>query len=63
VFTRIKATVTDIGGMITHAAIVSREYGIPAVTGTGIGSSVVKTGYLIRVDGNNGTVTILKRTA
>lgn len=63
VFTRIKATITDIGGMITHAAIVSREYGIPAVTGTGIGSSVVKTGDLIRVDGNNGTVAILKRAA
>ena len=35
IFGRIKATVTDIGGMMSHAAIVCREYGLPAVTGTG----------------------------
>ena len=35
-FGKIKATVTDIGGMMSHAAIVCREYGLPAVTGTGM---------------------------
>jgi pyruvate,water dikinase len=42
-----------------HAAIVSREYGLPAVVGTGFGTSTIKTGQMIRVDGNAGTVTIL----
>ena len=37
VFARIGAAVTDIGGMMSHAAIVCREYGLPAVTGTGLG--------------------------
>ena len=61
VFTKIKATVTDIGGLTSHAAIVSREYGLPAVTGTGIATQVIKTGDIIRVDGDRGVVTIIKR--
>lgn len=59
VFGKIQATVTDIGGMMSHAAIVCREYGLPAVTGTGNGSSRIETGQRIRVDGNTGQVTIL----
>ena len=61
VFTKIKAAVTDIGGLTCHAAIVSREYGLPAVTGTGVATSVISTGDTIRVDGDTGIVTILKR--
>lgn len=61
VFTKIKAAVTDIGGLTCHASIVSREYGLPSVTGTGIATSVIKTGDTIRVDGDTGVVTILKR--
>lgn len=60
VFGKIRATVTDIGGMMSHAAIVCREYGLPAVTGTGNGSTTIKTGDLIRVDGNTGRVEILE---
>ena len=37
IFSKIAATVTDIGGIMSHAAIVSREYGLPAVVGTGHG--------------------------
>jgi pyruvate,water dikinase len=59
VFGRIRGAVSDIGGIMCHAAIVSREYGLPAVVGTGFGTSSIKTGQLIRVDGNAGTVTIL----
>lgn len=59
VFPRIRATVTDIGGMMSHAAIVCREYGLPAVVGTGFGTKTVKTGQRLRVDGNAGTVAIL----
>lgn len=59
VFGRIKAAVSDIGGIMCHAAIVSREYGLPAVVGTGFGTQTIKSGMLIRVDGNTGKVTIL----
>jgi pyruvate,water dikinase len=59
VFGKIKATVTDIGGMMSHAAIVCREYGLPAVTGTGSASTKIKTGMTIRVDGSNGKVEII----
>jgi pyruvate,water dikinase len=60
IFGKVQATVTDIGGMMSHAAIVCREYGMPAVTGTGTASSRIRTGQLIRVDGNTGTVTVLE---
>lgn len=59
VFGKIQAAVTDIGGMMSHAAIVCREYGLPAVTGTGKASAKINTGMHIRVDGNEGTITIL----
>jgi pyruvate,water dikinase len=59
IFGKIGATVTDVGGMMAHAAIVCREYGLPAVTGTAFGTKTIKTGQRIRVDGNQGTVTIL----
>ncbi|MEE8391771.1 MAG: PEP-utilizing enzyme, partial [Anaerolineae bacterium] len=63
VFSKIKATVTDIGGITSHAAIVCREYGLPAVTGTGTATSVIKTGDTIRVDGDTGVVTIIERAS
>ncbi len=59
IFSKIQATVTDIGGMMSHAAIVCREYGLPAVTATAFGTKRIQTGRRIRVDGSNGTVTIL----
>jgi pyruvate,water dikinase len=61
VFTQIKAAVTDIGGLTSHAAIVCREYGVPSVTGTGIATSIIKTGDTLKVDGDTGVVTIVKR--
>ena len=60
VYSYIAPTVTDVGGMMAHAAIVCREYGLPAVTGTAFGTKTIKTGQRIRVDGNQGTVTILE---
>lgn len=59
VFNKIAAVVTDIGGMMSHAAIVCREYGLPAVTGTGFATTKLKTGQRVRVDGGAGTVTVL----
>ncbi|VFA90646.1 Chondramide synthase cmdD [Nocardia farcinica] len=60
IFGKITATVTDIGGMMSHAAIVCREYGLPAVTGTGSASTLIRTGQRVRVDGNTGRVDILE---
>ncbi len=60
VFSKIKAAVTDIGGITSHAAIVCREYGVPSVTGTGTATQTIKTGDMIRVDGDRGVVTILQ---
>lgn len=59
VFGRIAAAVTDIGGMMSHAAIVCREYGLPAVTGVGSATTTIRTGQRLRVDGNTGTVSVL----
>jgi pyruvate,water dikinase len=59
IFSRIIATVTDIGGVMSHTAIVCREYGLPAVVGTGRATERIKTGDRIRVDGTAGTVTLL----
>jgi len=61
IFSKIKATVTDVGGVMSHAAIVCREYGLPAVVGTGRATAEIKTGQMIRVDGTSGLVTILDR--
>ncbi len=61
VFSKIRAAVTDIGGITSHAAIVCREYGVPSVTGTGTATQVIKTGDWIKVDGDRGVVNILKR--
>jgi phosphohistidine swiveling domain-containing protein len=59
IFSKITATVTDVGGVMSHAAIVAREYGLPAVVGTGRATSQIRTGQKIRVDGGAGTVTLL----
>jgi len=61
VFAKIRGAVTDIGGLTSHAAIVCREYGVPAVTGTGISTTAIKTGDIIRVDGDTGVVTVVQR--
>jgi pyruvate,water dikinase len=60
IFPKIRAAVTDIGGVMSHAAIVCREYALPAVVGTGRATSQIATGQQIRVDGTAGTVTILE---
>ncbi len=57
-FAKINACVTDVGGIMSHAAIVCREYGMPAVVGTGHATKVIKTGMLLRIDGTAGTVSI-----
>jgi pyruvate,water dikinase len=53
--------VVDIGGMMSHAAVVARELGIPCVMNTSCGTTALRTGDLICVDGAAGTVEILQR--
>ena len=59
VFDRLGAVVTDIGGMMSHAAIICREYGLPAVTGAGSATVNIQTGDRVVVDGDAGTVSIV----
>jgi pyruvate, water dikinase len=59
IFQKIAAAVSDIGGSMSHAAIVAREFGLPAVVGTGTATQKIKDGQRVRVDGGRGVVTIL----
>jgi len=59
-FPRAAAVVTDVGGSLSHAAIVARELGIPAVVGCGNATSRLKTGDRVLVDGRRGVVEILE---
>lgn len=63
VFQKIAAAVSDIGGSMSHVAIVAREYGLPAVVGTGKATTRIPDGARIRVDGARGLVTILEDAA
>jgi phosphohistidine swiveling domain-containing protein len=58
-FPRATAVITDIGAPLSHAAIVARELGIPAVVGCGNATAILKTGDRVRVDGGRGVVEIL----
>ncbi len=62
-FTRIGACVADQGGVLSHTAIVSREYRVPCVTGVAVGTNVIRTGDLLEVDGTKGLVRILERAS
>lgn len=58
-FTKISGLVTDAGGMASHPAVVSREFGLPAVVGTSDATRQIKTGDRVRVNGATGIVEIL----
>jgi phosphohistidine swiveling domain-containing protein len=62
-FPKAKAIVTDIGAPLSHAAIVARELGIPAVVNCGNATMRLRTGDRVRVDGVQGTVEILERSS
>jgi phosphohistidine swiveling domain-containing protein len=58
-FATAAAVVSDTGGIISHCAVVAREYGIPAVVGTGNATARIRDGQLIEVDGNAGIVRLV----
>ena len=62
-FTKIAGLVTNAGGLTAHPAVLSREFGIPAVVGTQDATGRISTGDRIRVDGGTGTVDILEVAA
>ncbi len=62
VFPLIGAIVTDFGGVLSHAAIMAREFGIPCVAGAGTATAAIRTGDVVTVDGISGVVTIVSRS-
>ena len=57
-FSTASAVVADSGGVLSHCAIVAREYGIPCVVGTRVGTQRIKDGQILTVDGSKGIVRI-----
>ena len=60
-FPLIGGIITDAGGILSHPAIIAREFGVPAVVGTGSATSRLRDGDLVRIDGSTGRVEIQER--
>jgi len=60
-FLKISRIVTDTGGMLSHTAIVSEEYGAPAVVGTWNATRSIRDGDIVRIDGDKGSVQVIQR--
>lgn len=58
VMQKAKGIITDVGGLLCHAAIVSRELGIPCVVGTKKATKILKDGMMVEIDGGKGEVFI-----
>lgn len=58
-FVAIRGLVTEVGGLMTHGAVIAREYGLPAVVGVEHATRLIRDGQRIRVDGTNGFVTVV----
>src|SRR5262249_5745440 len=59
-FVSIKVLVTEVGGLMTHGAVIAREYGLPAVVGVEQATRLIRDGQRIRVNGTEGYVEILR---
>jgi phosphohistidine swiveling domain-containing protein len=62
-FATVSAVVADSGGILSHCAIVAREFGLPAVVGTRVGTTVIQDGMIVTVDGTRGMVRIDSRAS
>jgi pyruvate,water dikinase len=60
-FATVAAVVTNTGGILSHCAVVAREYAIPAVVGVGVATTLLNDGDLIEVDGNAGIIRVIER--
>ena len=56
VFSKIAGLITETGGILSHGAVVSREYGIPAVTAVSNATKIFKNGQKVKIDGNEGVI-------
>jgi len=61
IFQKIGAIITDIGGITSHAAVLSREFNIPCIVDTKNATQVLQNGDWIKVDANNGAIEILEQ--
>src|SRR3984957_7151876 len=61
-FVAIKGLVTEVGGLMTHGAVIAREYGLPAVVGVEHATRLIRDGQRIRVHGTDGYIEILDQT-
>jgi phosphoenolpyruvate synthase/pyruvate phosphate dikinase len=59
-FSRVGALVTDAGGILSNPAIIAREFGVPSVVATGMGTTLLRDGQLVIVDGTSGTVEVVR---
>jgi pyruvate,water dikinase len=59
-FSKITGLITETGGMLSHGAIISREYGIPAILAVPDALKWIKTGDKLRINGSDGSIEILK---
>ena len=59
VFVRIAGLVTEVGGLMTHGAVIAREYGLPAVVGVERATAMIRDGQRLRIDGTTGVVEVL----
>lgn len=62
-FILIKGLITEVGGLMTHGAVIAREYGLPAIVGVENATSLINDGQLIRVNGTEGYIEILEDSA
>lgn len=58
-FVSIKGLVTEVGGLMTHGAVIAREYGLPAVVGVENATKRIKDGQRIRIHGTEGYIEVL----
>ncbi len=61
VFSKLAGLITETGGILSHGAVVSREYGIPAVTAVKNATTLFKTGQKVTIDGNDGVIYIKEK--
>ncbi len=56
----VSGLITEVGGLLSHGAVIAREYGLPAVLNVPGATQIIKTGQVVEADGTNGTVRILR---
>ncbi|PIZ85760.1 hypothetical protein COX95_03080, partial [bacterium CG_4_10_14_0_2_um_filter_33_32] len=58
IFATVKGVITNRGGLLSHACIVAREYGLPAIVNVPNATEIIKDGQYLILDGNEGTINI-----